>query len=169
MTSIRTRRRRLTAVLAAAAAVTVGVSACSGSASDKTVRLVAYLVPKPAYDALAKAFEKTSAGKHVDIKGSYGPSGAQSKAVFGGQKADYVAFSVEPDLTKLVPDKVAEGWNTGPTKGLVSDSGVVIVVGKGNPLGIRGWGDVVTKPGVEIETPSPKSTVSLKGNIVAGD
>jgi sulfate transport system substrate-binding protein len=167
MTSILARRRRLAAVVAAAAAVTVGVSACSSDSGSTTIRLVAYSVPKPAYDALAKAFEKTSAGKNADIKGSYGPSGAQSKAVLAGQKADYVAFSVQPDLTKLVPSKVADGWNSGPTKGLVSDSVVVIVVRKGNPLHITGWDDLVDKPGVKIVTPSPKSSGSAKWNILA--
>jgi sulfate transport system substrate-binding protein len=156
----------MVAVAAATIAAAVGVSACSSSASTKTVRLVAYSVPKPAYDALAKAFEKTSAGKNVDIKGSYGPSGAQSKAVLAGQKADYVGFSVEPDLTKLVPDKVDENWKSGATKGLVSESVVVIVVRKGNPLHITGWDDLI-KPGVKIVTPSPASSGSAKWNILA--
>jgi sulfate transport system substrate-binding protein len=123
-------------------------------------------VPKPAYDALGDAFGKTSAGKGVKVNGSYGPSGSQSKAVLGGQKADYVAFSVEPDLTKLVPSKVASDWNSGPTKGLVSDSVVVIVVRKGNPLHITGWDDLV-KPGVKIVTPDPASSGSAKWNILA--
>jgi sulfate transport system substrate-binding protein len=149
-------------------AAAVGVSACSSSSggSGGTVRLVAYSVPKPAYDALSAAFAKTSAGKGVDVKGSYGPSGAQSKAVLGGQKADYVAFSVEPDLTKLVPGKVDANWNAGPTKGLVSDSVVVIAVRKGNPLHITGWDDLV-KPGVKIVTPVPSSSGSAKWNILA--
>jgi sulfate/thiosulfate transport system substrate-binding protein len=158
-------RRAAVAITATAVAVT-GVSACSSSSSPKSIRLVGYSVPQPAYDALGKAFAKTSAGKGVTIKGSYGPSGSQSKAVLAGQKADYVAFSVEPDLTKLVPSKVADGWNTGPTKGLVSDSVVVIVVGKGNPLGIKGWDDLI-KPGVEIVTPVPSSSGSAKWNILA--
>jgi sulfate transport system substrate-binding protein len=155
--------------LAATLAAAVGVSACSssgGSSGGGTVRLVAYSVPKPAYDALSAAFAKTKDGKGVDVKGSYGPSGAQSKAVIAGQKADYVAFSVEPDLTKLVPDKVAANWNSGPTKGLVSDSVVVIVVRKGNPLHITGWDDLV-KPGVKIVTPVPSSSGSAKWNILA--
>jgi sulfate/thiosulfate-binding protein len=166
MTTSLSRTRRIVAVTAATVAVAVGVSACSSSSSPKTVRLVAYSVPKPAYDALAAAFEKTSAGKNVNVKGSYGPSGAQSKAVLGGQKADYVGFSVEPDLTKLVPSKVDQSWNSGPTKGLVSDSVVVIVVRKGNPLHITGWDDLV-KPGVKIVTPSPSSSGSAKWNILA--
>ncbi len=166
MTTSLSRTRRIVAGTAAMVAAAVGVSACSSSSSAKTIRLVAYSVPQPAYDALGKAFAKTSAGKTVALKGSYGPSGAQSKAVLAGQKADYVAFSVEPDLTKLVPSKVDSGWNTGPTKGLVSDSVVVIVVRKGNPLHIAGWDDLI-KPGVEIVTPVPSSSGSAKWNILA--
>jgi sulfate transport system substrate-binding protein len=166
MASLLARHRRTASVLAAAVAVTVGVSGCSGSSSNKTIRLVEYSVPKPAYDALSAAFKKTSAGKGVTFKSSYGPSGTQSKNVLGGQKADYVGFSVTPDLTKLVPSKVAAGWDSGPTKGIVSDSVVVIVVRKGNPLHITGWDDLV-KPGVKIVTASPASSGSAKWNILA--
>ncbi|SHG76803.1 sulfate transport system substrate-binding protein [Jatrophihabitans endophyticus] len=167
MSTTLVRPRRLTAVLAAVTAAVVGVAACSSGSSASTVRLVAYSVPKPAYDALGKAFAKTKDGKDVEVKGSYGPSGSQSKAVIGGQKADYVGFSVEPDLTKLVDaGKVEKNWNSGPTKGLVSDSVVVIVVRQGNPLGIKGWDDLV-KPGVKIVTPDPATSGSAKWNILA--
>jgi sulfate transport system substrate-binding protein len=166
MTPTLNRSRRVAVAAAATVVAMAGVSACSSS-SSKQIRLVAYSVPQPAYDALGKAFAKTSAGKSVTLKGSYGPSGAQSKAVLSGaQKADYVAFSVEPDLTKLVPKLVDASWNTGPTKGLVSDSVVVIVVRKGNPLHITGWDDLV-KSGVEIVTPVPSSSGSAKWNILA--
>src|SRR5438034_9537960 len=89
MTTSLQRRRRLVAVAAAAIAAAIGVSACSSSgagASDaKTVNLVAFSTPKPAYDALTAAFEKTSAGNGVKFNSSYGPSGTQSKNVLGGQ------------------------------------------------------------------------------------
>lgn len=167
MTVIRSRRARLVAVLAAATAAAIGLSGCvSTSGSKDKVAIVAYSVPKPAYDALSTAFEKTPAGKDVSFSSSYGPSGTQSKAVLAGQKASYVAFSVEPDLTKLVPKDVDDNWNSGPTKGLVSKSVVVIVVRKGNPLGIKGWDDL-TKPGVKVVTPDPASSGSAKWNILA--
>jgi sulfate transport system substrate-binding protein len=166
MTTSQSRKRRVGAIAAAAVAVAVAITACSSSSSGRAINLVAYSVPKPAYDALAAAFAKTPAGKGVTVNASYGPSGSQSKAVAAGQKADYVAFSVEPDLTSLVPTKVASSWNTGPTKGLVSESVVVITVRKGNPLHITGWDDLV-KPGVKIVTPDPASSGSAKWNILA--
>jgi sulfate transport system substrate-binding protein len=144
-----------------------GVAACASSRSDgKKISLVAYSVPKPAYDALAEAFERTKAGQGIGFATSYGPSGTQSKAVASGQKADYVAFSLEPDLTKLVPRFVGADWNSGPTKGLVSDSVVVIAVRKGNPKHITGWADLV-KPGIKIVTPDPGSSGSAKWNVLA--
>jgi len=170
MITSRLRRGRPVAVLALAVATAVGLSACgsgsSGGGDPKTVNLVAYSVPKPAYDALATAFGKTSEGSGVKITPSYGASGTQATAVTNGQKADFVNFSVGSDMAKLVPAKVAEGWDSGATKGIISDSVVVIVVRPGNPKGIKGWDDLV-KPGVQIVTPDPASSGSAKWNILA--
>jgi sulfate/thiosulfate transport system substrate-binding protein len=138
----------------------------STSSAGGNVNIVAYSVPKPAYDALTAAFQKTAAGSGVAFKSSYGPSGTQSKNVAGGQAADYVAFSVGSDMTKLVPSKVADTWNSAPTKGIVSDSVVVIAVRKGNPKHICGWDDLV-KSGVKIVTPDPATSGSAKWNILA--
>lgn len=166
-------RPTLTKTLAIAATGMAALLVLSGCASDAapasahgTVNLVAYSVPQPAYNALEKAFNKTAEGKDVTFHASYGPSGSQSKAVLAGQKADYVAFSLDPDLQNLVPTKVAASWDDNATKGIVADSVVVIVVRKGNPLHITGWNDL-TKPGVKIVTPDPASSGSAKWNILA--
>ena len=170
MITSRLRRGRPVAALALAVATAVGLSACasgsSGSGDPKTVDLVAYSVPKPAYDALATAFGATSEGSGVKITASYGASGTQATAVTNGQKADVVNFSVGSDMSKLVPSKVAEGWDRGATKGIISDSVVVIVVRPGNPKGIKGWDDLI-KPGIQIVTPDPASSGSAKWNILA--
>jgi sulfate/thiosulfate-binding protein len=169
MTLLRTRRGRSAALLAAALAAAIGVSACStgsGGSSPGRIAIVAYSVPKPAYDALEKAYQQTPAGKGASFSESFGPSGTQSKAVSSGQPADYVAFSLESDMTKLVPKFVAPGWNSATTKGMVSDSVVVLVVRKGNPKHITGWADLV-KPGIKIVTPDPASSGSAKWNILA--
>jgi len=162
------RPRHAAAFVAASVAAVVGLGACSSTGGGaKTIRIVAYSVPKPAYDDLSKAFQKTSDGKGVSFQSSYGPSGTQSKNVLGGSlKADFVNFSTSSDLTKLVPSKVAAGWDSGPTKGIVADSVVVLVVRKGNPKHIQGWDDLI-KPGVGIVTPTPSSSGSAKWNILA--
>ena len=182
MTSaLRHPARHWVAVAAGATALTMALAACGGQAkasgdpSDGStgaaggggkVGIVAFSVPKPAYDALETAFQATPDGKGVTFSASYGPSGSQSKAVAAGQPADYVGFSVGPDLTRLVPDTVDAGWDSGATKGIVSSSVVVIVVRKGNPKHITGWDDLV-KPGVQIVTPSPATSGSAKWNILA--
>ncbi len=154
------------ALLVGSLVATTALTACSSSSGGKTISLVAFSVPKPAYDALSAAFLKTSAGKGVKISPSYGASGDQSRAVLNGQKADYVAFSLAPDMTKLVPKFVDASWDTGPTKGLVTKSIVVLVVRKGNPKNITGWDDLI-KPGIGIVTPDPASSGSAKWNILA--
>jgi sulfate/thiosulfate transport system substrate-binding protein len=165
------RVRSTAAVIAAAATVLltgcVGGAATAGSADATTLHLVGYAVPKEANNAIQKKFAETPEGKDVTWQESYGPSGDQSRAVVNGLQADYVNFSLEGDVTRLVKaGLVDQSWNSGPTKGMVSDSTVVIAVQKGNPLGIKDWSDL-TKPGVKIVTPNPASSGSARWNILA--
>jgi sulfate/thiosulfate transport system substrate-binding protein len=164
-------RAAAVATLAVLALCAAGCAAGSAGATGDgggghQLSVVAYSVPKPAYDALENAFAATAQGKGVSWASSYGASGTQAQAVLNGQKADYVAFSLEPDMTKLVPKFVANDWKSGPTKGLVSDSVVVIAVRKGNPKHITGWDDLI-KPGTKIVTPDPGSSGSAKWNVLA--
>jgi sulfate transport system substrate-binding protein len=159
------------AVLVAAcggASDTKGGSASSDGGGGKTqLALVAYSTPQVVYDDLIPAFQKTAAGKGVTFTQSYGASGDQSRAVENGQKADYVAFSLAPDVDRLVKDGlVADNWASTPTKGMVSDSVVVLMVRKGNPKGIHTWADLL-KPGVQVLTPNPFTSGSAKWNIMA--
>jgi sulfate transport system substrate-binding protein len=79
-----------------------------------------------------------------------------------------VAFSTEPDITRLVGDGiVAKTWANNPEKGISTDSVVVFVVRKGNPKHIAGWDDLV-KPGVDVITPNPTTSGSARWNIMAG-
>src|SRR4051812_28987427 len=91
----------LLVALAALAAVAAGCGGSSSASSGK-VSLVAYSTPKEAYAELIPAFNKTPAGKGVKFTQSYGPSGDQSRAVESGLDASLVAFSLEPDVTRLV-------------------------------------------------------------------
>jgi sulfate transport system substrate-binding protein len=131
------------------------------------LNIVGFAVIKSAYDELGTSFAKTDAGKGVTFKGSYGASGAQSRAVIAGQKADVVALSLTPDLDNIAKaGLVDESWKSGANKGIVSRSVVVIAVRKGNPKGIKGWADL-TKPGVGIVTADPGTSGSAKWNLLA--
>ncbi|HET9647227.1 MAG TPA: sulfate ABC transporter substrate-binding protein [Microlunatus sp.] len=176
--SVITRRRALQAAAGAVAlGLSVSLTGCvggaaqptsgGGSGTSTTLHLVGFAVPKEANNAIQKAFAATPQGHGVVWEESYGASGDQSRAVVNGLKADYVNFSLEPDVTRLVKaGLVADDWNSGPTKGIVADSVVVIVVQKGNPLGIKSWDDLI-KPGVKIITPNPASSGSARWNILA--
>jgi len=162
---------RIKGAVAASAAALLALSACgSGEAagdSSQTIDLVAYSTPQTAYKTIEQHFQDTDAGADVTFKESYGPSGDQSRSVAGGQPADYVNFSLESDVTRLVDEGlVAKDWNTGPTKGIVADSVVAIVVREGNPKNIQGWDDLI-KPGVGIVTPNPGSSGGARWNILA--
>jgi sulfate/thiosulfate transport system substrate-binding protein len=163
---------RTRAALAATVTSLVALSACSSSGSSggdsgTELSVVGFSILETANKPQFESFEATDAGKDVTFKTSYGASGDQSRAVEGGLDADYVAFSLEPDMTRLVDaDLVDADWNTGPTNGIVTSSVVTFVVRPGNPDNIQGWDDLV-KPGVEIITPNPASSGSAKWNILA--
>jgi sulfate transport system substrate-binding protein len=149
----------------------LALAGCGGgsSASDskETVRLVGFSILEQANKQVIADFNKTSDGSGVDFQQSYGASGDQARAVIGGQDADIVHLSLEPDVQKLVDEKlVADDWKSTPSKGILTQSVVVIVVRKGNPKNIQGWDDL-TKPGVKIITPNPASSGSAKWNILA--
>jgi sulfate/thiosulfate transport system substrate-binding protein len=164
------------AAVAGAAAVSLLLAGCVGGAAGgssntssgtTTLHLVSFSVPKEANNAIEKKFAATPQGKGVGWQESYGASGDQSRAVVNGLKADYVNFSLEGDVTRLVKaGLVADNWNKNPTNGMVADSVVTIVVASGNPKHITGWADLI-KPGIRIITPNPASSGSARWNVLA--
>ena len=140
--------------------------AASGGAATK-LSLVAYSVPKPGFDKVIPAFQKTAAGKGITFSQSYGASGDQSRKVEAGLPTDIVSFSLEPDVTRLVKSgQVDDSWNQDEHKGIPFWSVVTIVTRKGNPKHITTWDDLL-KPGVEVVTPNPFSSGSAKWNLLA--
>lgn len=140
---------------------------CTPALADGHVALVAYSTPREAYAAIIGAFQRTPQGAGVTFDQSYGASGDQSRAVEAGLPADVVAFSLEPDITRLVKDKlVGPDWAQNSHKGIVTDSVVVIVVRAGNPKHIQTWSDLV-KPGVEVITPNPFTSGGARWNVMA--
>ena len=166
-----TKRIRFVALAAAALTVPAALSGCaasSGSSSDQDqLSVVGFSVLKTANEPVIADFQKTSAGKGISFTTSYGASGDQARAVAGGLHADEVHLSLEPDVDSLVSEGIVDpSWNQTPTDGILTDSVVVFLVRKGNPLGIKSWDDLV-KPGVKVITPNPASSGSAKWNILA--
>jgi sulfate transport system substrate-binding protein len=170
--------RRAAALVAAGLVSTLALAACastdepaagstgSGDGKEVTLSLVAYSTPQAAYEKIIAAFQKTDAGKNVKFTQSYGASGDQSRAVAAGLPADYVAFSLETDMTRLVDAGLVDAsWNTDEHKGMVTDSVVSLVTRKGNPKKIQSFEDLV-KPGVDVITPNPFSSGAARWNIM---
>jgi sulfate transport system substrate-binding protein len=156
-----------TAAGATSGGAATSVAAATGKPVSGNINLVAYSTPQAAYQAIEKAFKATPEGKKVSFTESYGASGDQSRAVAAGQPADLVAFSLEPDITRLVKaNMVSSDWNKDQYKGMVTDSVVVLAVRKGNPKNIKGWDDL-DKPGIEVITPNVFQSGGAKWNIMA--
>ncbi len=158
------------------------------SATTTNVNVVGYSIVGPAFKALEAAFQAAPAGQGVTFTNSFGASDTETSNVANGQAADIVNLSYEPNVSTLVSDNLVPGnWksqeksiagvNTSLTgkkqqttynePGIVTNSTVVIVVRKGNSLGIRGWKDII-RPGAEIITPNPATSGSAKWNLLAG-
>jgi sulfate/thiosulfate transport system substrate-binding protein len=166
-----TRKLAGATILAVLALAGCGGSSSEGSAptgaEGGNIRLVAYSTPREAYARLIELY-RGGAGDGVSFDQSYGSSGEQSRAVEAGLRADVVAFSLEPDMTRLVESGiVAQDWNAGEHKGMVTDSVVVFIVREGNPKGIKSWDDL-TKDGVEVVTPNPFTSGGARWNVMAG-
>ena len=154
----------------AALTLLLAATACGGSsasAQGDKLTLVSYSTPREAYEELTKDFAQTTAGEGVSFDQSYGSSGEQSRAVESGLQADVLAFSLAPDVERLVEaGLVDEGWAGDEYEGMVTNSVVVLAVPKGNPKGIETWDDLI-EDGVEVITPNPFTSGGARWNVMA--
>ena len=155
-------------ILAVVALALVGCGGVSEAGSDGSkLTLVAYSTPREVYAKLTKSFAKTDAGKGVAFDESYGSSGEQSRAVESGLPADVVAFSLAPDVDRLVEaDLVDASWDEDAHKGMVTSSVVVFAVRKNNPKRIETWADLV-RDGIEVIEPNPFTSGGARWNVMA--
>ncbi len=103
-------------------------------------------------------FWKQETGQTINFKQSHGGSGKQARSVVDGLQADVVTLALANDIEEIVNAGLIEkGWqkkfsnNSAPYT-----STIVFLVRKANPKQIKDWNDL-TKPGVEIITPNPKT------------
>ncbi|HEY7575904.1 MAG TPA: sulfate ABC transporter substrate-binding protein [Thermoanaerobaculia bacterium] len=145
--------------------------AAAGGGKAQALILAAYTAPREAYGkAVLPAFQrlwKERTGRDVEFRESYQASGAQARAIVGGFEADVAALSLEADIEKIVAGNLIQhDWRSGPYKGMVTNSVVVLAIRQGNPKNIRDWSDL-TRPGLEILTPDPKTSGGAMWNINA--
>src|SRR5436190_3563899 len=158
--------RRLPALALFALACLATVLGCreKGSASadpSKEIELlnVSYDPTRELYaeinDAFIKAW-KAKTGQSLKIKQSHGGSSKQARAVIDGLEADVVTLGLAYDIDSIA-DKaklLPPDWQSRlPNHSAPYTSTVAFLVRKGNPKGIRDWGDLV-KPGVKVITPN---------------
>ncbi len=118
--------------------------------------------------AFAEYYQKT-AGKSVQIDQSHGGSGKQARAVIDGLAADVVTLALAYDID-VIAEKgklLAADWQTKlPNNASPYTSTIVFLVRKGNPKGIKDWGDLI-KPDVKVITPNPKTSGGARWNYLA--
>ena len=97
-------------------------------------------------------------GQKIHFKQSHGGSGKQARSVVDGLKADVVTLALANDIEEIVKSgQIKAGWQKEfPHNSAPYTSTIVFMVRKGNPKHIKDWADL-TKPGVEIITPNPKT------------
>jgi sulfate transport system substrate-binding protein len=118
--------------------------------------------------AFAKRW-KAQTGAAVTIDQSHGGSGKQARAVVDGLEADVVtlALSYDVDALRRFGGLLRDGWQQRlPHNSAPYTSTIVFLVRKGNPQGIRDWGDLV-KPGVRVITPNPKTSGAARWGYLA--
>jgi len=113
---------------------------------------------------------KDKHGQDVRIDQSHGGSGKQARSVLDGLDADVVTLALSQDVDmlhsqgKLLP---ADWQKKLPDNSSPYTSTIVFVVRKGNPKGIKDWGDLVS-PGVQVITPNPKTGGAPRWCYLAG-
>ena len=156
-------------VLSLATAMTLAAGPIHAQATE--LLNVSYDPTRELYQQVNEAFAaqwKQKTGEDITIQQSHGGSGKQARAVIDGLEADVVTLALAYDI-QVIADKglLAKDWqarlgnNSSPYT-----STIVFLVRKGNPKAIKDWNDL-TKSGVQIITPNPKTSGGARWNYLA--
>ncbi|WP_425613953.1 sulfate ABC transporter substrate-binding protein [Anatilimnocola sp. NA78] len=145
-----------------------------GAAGTGPVKLlnVSYDPTREFYVEFNKSFTehwKKEKGQDITIDQSHGGSGKQARAVIDGLEADVVTLALGYDVSAIGRGAklIDEDWQSQlPHNSSPYTSTIVFLVRKGNPKGIQDWGDL-TKDGIEIITPNPKTSGGARWNYLA--
>ncbi|MBV4414237.1 sulfate ABC transporter substrate-binding protein [Enterobacteriaceae bacterium YMB-R22] len=151
--------------------LTLLLASVGALAKDVQLLNVSYDPTRELYEAYNKAFSahwKQQTGERVVIRQSHGGSGKQATSVINGIEADVVTLALAWDVNAIAQrGRIEKGWLTRlPDNSAPYTSTIVFLVRKGNPKQIHDWNDL-TKPGVSIITPNPKSSGGARWNYLA--
>ncbi|MEA2553189.1 MAG: sulfate/thiosulfate transport system substrate-binding protein [Fimbriimonadaceae bacterium] len=157
------------------AAGIVTLSSCGKSAEATktvTITLAGNSVARGVYEnglipAFKDAYAKAHPGEKVEFRQTYEGSGAQTRAILAGLKADVAALTLAPEMEKLAAaGLVAKDWAAASKGGSPATSVVVIVVRPGNPKKIHDWPDL-TRQDVDVVFPNPETSGAAQWNVAA--
>jgi len=142
------------------------------SAKDYTLLNVSYDPTRELYQDFNAAFSKywlAKTGDKVTVKASHGGSGKQARSIIDGLDADVATLGLGYDVDQLYEKGklIPKDWqkrlslNSSPYT-----STIVLLVRKGNPKKIKDWDDL-TKSGVSVITPNPKTSGGARWNYLA--
>lgn len=144
----------------------------SHATAGKTLLNVSYDPTRELYTEFNAAFAKHWQAKNnekVTIQQSHGGSGKQARSVIDGLEADVVTLALASDINaiaekaKLLPEDWQKRLALNSTP---YTSTIIFLVRKGNPKGIKDWGDLA-RPGMAVITPNPKTSGGAQWNFLA--
>jgi sulfate transport system substrate-binding protein len=158
---------------AVAATLAAALLATPARAANVTLLNVSYDPTRELYQDFNKAFAaywKAKTGDTVTIRQSHGGAGAQARAVIDGLEADVVTLALAYDIDAIADrgkDLLPKNWQSRlPNNSTPYTSAIVFLVRKGNPKGIKDWGDLI-KPDIKVITPNPKTSGGARWNYLA--
>ncbi len=182
-------KKRIISLILAAAAAATSLSACSGTtaesssensteASDGAAQTEKITLTNVSYDPTRELYQnynelfadyyKTTYGGDIEVIQSHGGSGSQARSVIEGSEADVVTLALAHDITLIEQSGLIDsGWlDEFDLSSSPYTSTIVFLVRKGNPKQLKDWDDL-TKDGVEIINPDPKSSGGACWNFLA--
>ena len=147
------------------------LNGCGTKSDVITITNVSYDPTREFYESYNTMFEeyyKKTYNKEVQVIQSHGGSGSQARSVVEGCNADVVTLALEHDIsliekTGLVDAGLIKEFPKSPAP---YTSTIVLLVRKGNPKQIHDWDDL-TRKGVDVITPDPKSSGGACWNFLA--
>jgi sulfate/thiosulfate transport system substrate-binding protein len=164
--------RRSSILLAGLLALSAALPSVTPAYADQTILNVSYDPTREFYKDFNEVFAanwKAATGETVTIQSSHGGSGKQARAVIDGLEADVVTLALESDINVIAAKsgKISKDWRAKlPNNSSPYTSTIIFLVRKGNPKAINNWGDL-TKDGVEVITPNPKTSGGARWNYLA--